>query len=183
MGDHSDPGVTHRTHISIEDLIRMILLLLLTAPSLVTPGRAFHLPEDQGAAHTGTPHTCQASDNHVGLCLEITKCKSVEHILENQITKEKLKFLSKFSCGFTNNIPKICCPIEQNVIHGRGPSPRKSTTRQTTTTTTTKRFRHVEETTKPSKHTRNNINQNDLRFGFGGWAGIKCSSEFCKEPK
>ena len=145
----------------------------------------------------------QASDNQVGLCLEITKCKSVgqqirgnclkndkyysfklwklklkvfifiaEHILENQITKEKLKFLSKFSCGFTNNIPKICCPIEQNVIHGRGPSPRKSTTRQTTTTTTTstttttKRFRHVEETTKPSKHTRNNINQNDLRFGM-----------------
>merc|ERR1711971_822898 len=156
------------------------LLMLL----LVTPGLGFHLPGE--GRLTGTPDTCQASDNQPGQCIEITKCESLENILENQITKEKLKFLSKFSCGFTNNIPKICCPLKQNDIQGRGSNPRveKISTTPTTPTTTTRRFRHVEETTKPNNiHRRNRGNENDLRIGFGGWTGIKCSSEFCREPK
>jgi len=162
----------------------MTPLLLL----LVTPGLGFHLPGDE-RTDTGTPDTCQASDNQPGQCIEITQCEAVENILENQITKEKLKFLSKFSCGFTNNIPKICCPLKQNVIQGRGSDPNTTTPTTTTTTspspsTTTQRFRLVEETTKPNKnHQRNRVNENDLRIGFGGWTGIKCSSEFCREPK
>ena len=85
-------------------------------------------------------------------------------------------------------------------------TPTPTTTKTTTvipSTTTTQRFRHVEETTKPNNiHRRNRVNENDLRIGMGpkyfnfrkglsffcvpgfsGWTGIKCSSEFCREPK
>merc|ERR1711971_415111 len=187
----SDPGVSSHCYMSVIIIMTALLMLLL-----VTPGLGFHLPGE--GRLTGTPDTCQASDNQPGQCIEITKCESLENILENQITKEKLKFLSKFSCGFTNNIPKICCPLKQNDIQGRGSNPRvekisttpttPTTTTRTTTvvpsTTTTRRFRHVEETTKPNNiHRRNRGNENDLRIGFGGWTGIKCSSEFCREPK
>ena len=92
-----------------------------------------------------------------------------EQFLENQITKEKVKFFSKFSCGFTNNIPNICCPLDNNIVAGRTAAtttttPATTTTTTTTTTATTTTFRIVEETTKPSRFRPRN-NDNDLRLG------------------
>ena len=89
--DHSDPGVTHRTHISIEDLITMILLLLLTATSLVTPGRAFHLPEGQGAAHTGTPHTCQVDSSQSSITIK--RCIKLGSAMMNILSQKYISIL------------------------------------------------------------------------------------------
>merc|ERR1739836_305636 len=139
-------------------LLLASLLLLVTHPEVL----GFHLP--------GTSSTsCSAPGHTPGTCVQITECPSIEQFLENQITKEKVKFFSKFSCGFTNNIPNICCPMDNNIVAGRTAA----------TTTTTPTFRIVEETTKPSIFRPRN-NDNDLRLGFNEWRNTKCSSEFCR---
>merc|ERR1719150_3404415 len=138
----------------------LLASLLLLVPHLKVLG--FHLPGSTATSCTAPGHT-------PGTCVQITECPSIEQFLENQITKEKVRFFSKFSCGFTNNIPNICCPLENNIVVGR--------TAATTTTTT---FRIVEETTKPSRFRPRN-NDNDLRLGFNEWRrNTKCSSEFCR---
>merc|ERR1719166_744558 len=117
-----------------------LLLLLGANPGVL----GFHLP--------GTSSTsCSAPGHTPGTCVQITECPSIEQFLENQTTKEKVKFFSKFSCGFTNNIPNICCPMDNNIVAGRTAAtttttPTTTTTTKTTTATTTT-FRIVEETT------------------------------------
>merc|ERR1712039_208820 len=116
------------------------LLLLVAHPGVLS----FHLP--------GTSSTsCSAPGHTPGTCVQITECPSIEQFLGNQITKEKVKFFSKFSCGFTNNIPNICCPLDNNIVAGRTAATTTTTTRTTTTTATTTTFRIVEETTKPGR--------------------------------
>ena len=81
---------------------------------------------------------------------------------EKPITKEKIKFLQLSTCGFANDVPKICCPIDTRSISVRRtitttPTTTISTTTTTqTTTTTTELFRITEETTKhdPATSTR-----------------------------
>merc|ERR1712223_2311929 len=155
-------------------LLVSLLLLVLPHPGVL----GFHLP--------GTSSTsCTAPGHAPGTCVQITDCPSIEQFLENQITKEKVKFFSKFSCGFTNNIPNICCPLDNNIVAGRTAAtttttPATTTTTTTTTTATTTTFRIVEETTKPSRFRPRN-NDNDLRLGFNEWRrNTKCSSEFCR---
>merc|ERR1712241_57684 len=139
-------------------LLLASLLLLVVHPGVF----GFHLP--------GTSSTsCSAPGHTPGTCVQITECPSIEQFLENQITKEKVKFFSKFSCGFTNNIPNICCPMDNNIVASRTAAtttttPATTTTKTTTTTATTTTFRIVEETTKPSRFRPRN-NENDLRLG------------------
>merc|ERR1712186_159807 len=126
--------------------VLLVSLLLLSAHPGVL---GFHLP---GSTST----SCSAPSHTPGTCVQITECPSIEQFLENQITKEKVKFFSKFSCGFTNNIPNICCPLDNNIVVGRTAAtttttPATTTTTTTTTTTATTTFRIVEETTKPSR--------------------------------
>merc|ERR1711884_413961 len=147
-------------------LLLASLLLLVAHPGVL----GFQLP--------GTSSTsCSAPGRTPGTCVQITECPSIEQFLENQITKEKVKFFSKFSCGFTNNIPNICCPMDNNIVASRTAA--TTTTTPATTTTTTATFRIVEETTKPSRFRPRN-NDNDLRLGFNEWRNTKCSSEFCR---
>jgi len=145
---------------------------------LVTFTESFHLPG------TKTNTGCVAMDNKAGHCVAISECRTVENILGQQTTKEKLKFLAKFSCGFTNNNPKICCPLDITLT-GRNsdpvPTTEKVSNEFTTPSTTTQRFRLVEETTKPNK-IKSRTNDNDLRVGFSEWGvKVKCTSEFCDE--
>jgi len=120
-------------------------------------------------------------DNKPGHCVAISECRAVENILEQQTTKEKLKFLAKFSCGFTNNNPKICCPLDITIT-GRNSDPPPPTEKVSTEFfTSTPGFRLVEETTKPNK-IKSRTNDNDLRVGFSEWGiKVKCTSEFCDE--
>merc|ERR1712020_99038 len=124
-------------------LLLASLLLLVPNPGVL----GFHLP---GISST----SCSAPGHTPGTCMQITECPSIEQFLENQITKEKVKFFSKFSCGFTNNIPNICCPTDNNIVAGRAAATTTTTPTTTTktTTATTTTFRIVEETTKPSRY-------------------------------
>ena len=76
-----------------------------------------------------------------------------------------MKFLSQYSCGFTTNIPNVCCPLEQNLIGRVAPSSSTSSTTPSTTSSTTSSFRLIEETTKPNKRINSRGNDNDLRVG------------------
>merc|ERR1711902_169052 len=86
-------------------LLLASLLLLMAHPGVL----GFHLPGTSSTSCTAPGHT-------PGTCVQITECPSIEQFLENQITKEKVKFFSKFSCGFTNNIPNICCPMDNKIV-------------------------------------------------------------------
>merc|ERR1712186_81496 len=102
------------------------LLILVAHPGVL----GFHLP---GSTST----SCSAPGHTPGTCVQITECPSIEQFLEDQITKENVKFFSKFSCGFTNNIPNICCPLDNNIVAGRTAATTTTTPTTTTATTTT----------------------------------------------
>ena len=50
--------------------------------------------------------------NEEGKCVQITECKTLADILGKPISKENISYLTKSGCGFENQIPKICCPVE-----------------------------------------------------------------------
>ena len=92
---------------------------------------------------------------------------------EKPITKEKIKFLQLSTCGFANDVPKICCPIDTRSISRRTikatttiTTVSTSTTSTTTTpSTTTNRLRITEETTRHNPHTQSSAIGNNLRRG------------------
>ena len=85
-----------------------------------------------------------------------------EKYLEDVTAKEKLKFLSKYSCGFTNNVPNICCPLDIDIV-GRAA---EATSRPSSpsSSTSSSGVNLVEEITE-SNFVQPSISDNDLRIG------------------
>ena len=116
-----------------------------------------------------------------------------ERYLEDVTAKEKLKFLSKYSCGFTNNVPNICCPLDSGIV-GRAAETTSRPASPSSSTPSSSGVRLVEEVTE-SNFVQPSLSDNDLRIGesnirerkayqdffpgFNEWTPIKCSTEFC----
>ena len=66
----------------------------------------FHLP----TAKEG--FKCKIDKNYDGKCVQITECETLADILGKPMSKENISYLTKSGCGFDNQIPKICCPVE-----------------------------------------------------------------------
>merc|ERR1712130_21932 len=164
---------------------RVEQLVMIAMLTLAGTGTCFYLPN----RNKNVESDCLSQDNKPGVCTKITNCETLGDFFEKPITKEKRNFLESFTCGFANDVPKICCPIDTRSISVRRtitttPTTTISTTATTQTTTTTESFRITEETTKhdPATSTRN-LGTN-LRRGFNEWgftSNKMCSSEFCKE--
>merc|ERR1712115_663322 len=141
--------------------------------TLAGTGSSFFLPN----RNKNVESDCLSQDNKPGVCTKITNCQTLGDFFEKPITKEKRNFLESFTCGFANDVPKICCPIDTRSI-----SVRRTIT--TTPTTTTEPFRITEETTKHDPETSTRDLATNLRRGFNEWgvtSNKMCSSEFCKE--
>merc|ERR1712012_665404 len=158
-------------------LIRKTIMsyILTTLFTVAAVCQGFHLPNLVGE------EDCISINNSPGQCIQITNCQKMATMLESQNSKEKVQFLTEFSCGFTNNVPNICCPLDQTVL-GRAAvtSPPSTTSSTTSSSTTTTSFRLIEETTSTNKKIRSRGSDNDLRIGFNEW-DVKCTSEFCDE--
>merc|ERR1712024_127895 len=161
-------------------------LLMVAMLTLAGTGTCFYLPN----RNKNVESDCLSQDNKPGVCTEITNCQTLGDFFEKPITKEKRNFLESFTCGFANDVPKICCPIDTRSISVRRtitttPTTTISTTATTqTTTTTTESFRITEETTKHDPATSTRHLGTNLRRGFNEWgvtSNKMCSSEFCKE--
>merc|ERR1712149_69832 len=128
--------------------------------TLAGTGSCFFLPN----INKNVESDCLSQDNKPGVCTKITNCQTLGDFFEKPITKEKRKFLESFTCGFANDVPKICCPIDTRSISVR----RTITTTPTTTvpTTTTEPFRITEETTKHDPETSTRDLATNLRRGF-----------------
>merc|ERR1711978_119583 len=106
---------------------------------------SFYLPSSNNVKSD-----CTSADESPGVCTEITSCKSLGDFWEKPITKEKIKFLQLSTCGFANDVPKICCPIDTRSISRRTVKATTTittvpTTTTTQATTTTEPFRITEE--------------------------------------
>ena len=73
---------------------------------MITLCASFHLP----TAKEGV--TCKTAKNEEGKCVQITECESLANILGKPLGKENIKYFKKLGCGFDNQIPKICCPVQ-----------------------------------------------------------------------
>merc|ERR1712098_628401 len=98
---HFHSKVTRKT------IMSYILTTLFTVAAVC---QGFHLPNLVGE------EDCISINNSPGQCIQITNCQKMATMLESQNSKEKVQFLSEFSCGFTNNVPNICCPYDQTVL-------------------------------------------------------------------
>merc|ERR1711997_1284748 len=162
---------------------QLVMIAMLTLAGTRT---CFYLPN----MNRNVESDCLSQDNKPGVCTKITNCQTLGDFFEKPITKEKRKFLESFTCGFANDLPKICCPIDTRSISVRRTitttptTTISSTTTTQTTTTTTQLFRITEETTKPDPATSTRDLGTNLRRGFNEWgvpSNKMCSSEFCKE--
>jgi len=154
------------------------------------PVASFFLP----SSNNNVERDCTTPDKSPGSCREITDCQTLGDFWQKPITKEKRKFLEVSTCGFANDVPKICCPIDTRpriitptTIRPTTPtSTTTTTTRPPTTSTTTASspsFSIPEETTPssdPFPQSRGG-GSNLRRRGFSEWGIGKCSTEFCKE--
>merc|ERR1712130_148214 len=164
---------------------RVEQLVMIAMLTLAGTGTCFYLPN----RNKNVESDCLSQDNKPGVCTKITNCETLGDFFEKPITKEKRKFLENFTCGFANDVPKICCPIDTRSISVRRtitttPTTTVRTTTTTQTTTTTEPFRITEETTKHDPETSTRDLATNLRRGFNEWgvtSNKMCSSEFCKE--
>merc|ERR1712024_152218 len=160
-------------------------LLMMAMLTLAGTGTCFYLPN----RNKNVESDCLSQDNKPGVCTKITNCQTLGDFFEKPITKEKRNFLETFTCGFANDFPKICCPIDTRSISVRRTITTTSTTTvptttTTQTTTTTEPFRITEETTKHDPESSTRDLGTNLRRGFNEWgvtSNKMCTSEFCKE--
>jgi len=93
---------------------------------------SFHLPAIKEGVR------CSTFRNEEGTCLQITECETLADILGKPMSKENISYLMRSGCGFENQIPKICCPVETfpttTQREGASEEPEKTTTDIPTTT-------------------------------------------------
>jgi len=136
----------------------LLMVVILTLGASVT---SFFLPNNNNSLDSD----CLSQDNNPGVCTEITSCQSLGDFFEKPITKEKRKFLEVSTCGFANDVPKICCPIDTRNLSNRRTIKTATTTTTPTTTPTTTNFRITEETTEHNPFTQPSEIGNSLRRG------------------
>merc|ERR1712038_1748761 len=146
---------------------RVEQLVMIAMLTLAGTGTCFYLPN----RNRNVESDCLSQNNKPGVCTKITNCQTLGDFFGKPITKEKRKFLESFTCGFANDVPKICCPIDTRSISVRRtitttPTTTISTTATTQTTTTTEPFRITEETTKHDSETSTRDLATNLRRGF-----------------
>ena len=95
---------------------------------MIILSQCFHLPKPKTAV------TCKTAENEDGKCLEITECKSLADFLEKPMNKAKIVFLKQSTCGFQNELPKICCPEIKIQVKTVDTQVDESTTTETITT-------------------------------------------------
>merc|ERR1719205_562009 len=74
--------------------------------SVIALCTSFHLPATKEGVR------CITIRNEEGTCVQITECNTLPDILGKPMSKENVSYLTKSGCGFDNQIPKICCPVE-----------------------------------------------------------------------
>jgi len=74
--------------------------------SVIALCTSFHLPATKEAVR------CKTDRHEEGTCVQITECETLADILGRPMSKENISYLTKSGCGFENQIPKICCPVE-----------------------------------------------------------------------
>ena len=73
--------------------------------------------------------------NEEGKCVQITECETLADILGKPMSKENISYLTKSGCGFDNQIPKICCPVEPFQTTTKSKEAQEETTTDIPTTT------------------------------------------------
>lgn len=101
-------------------MVKVSLLLLATALSLTEATRlvkrqsfSFEFPEDDG---------CTTPRNEPGTCIELARCPDLQSVRD-------YNFLRRYICGFSRNVPLLCCPSRQTQ---RPPTQRPPTQRPPT---------------------------------------------------
>ena len=102
------------------------MLTALVFCSVIALSTSFHLPATKDGIR------CMTIRNEEGKCVQITECKTLADILGKPMSKENISYLTKSGCGFDNQIPKICCPVE--TFQTTTKSEEASETREETTT-------------------------------------------------
>merc|ERR1711971_148281 len=99
--------------------------------SVIALCTSFHLPATKEGVR------CSTIKNEEGTCVQITECETLADILGKPMSKENISYLTKSGCGFDNQIPKICCPVEPFEITAKQEEASESQEETTTDTLNT----------------------------------------------
>ena len=89
-------------------MLNMNTALILTILVGVISG--FYLP------NTKEGPGCKTAAKEEGRCVQVTNCDSLDQLFGQTMSKEKMSFLKNSGCGFDNEIPKICCPVNTDIV-------------------------------------------------------------------
>ena len=126
----------------------------------------FYLP------NTKEGHECKTAAKEKGRCVQVTNCDSLDQLFGQTMSKEKMSFLKNSGCGFDNDIPKICCPVNTDIVINNS----------------SEGFDAIEQTTDNPTTTINVSGEFDFnsRDGFSSeWPDFNsedCQGENCMEP-
>ncbi|CAO1427631.1 unnamed protein product [Diamesa serratosioi] len=66
---------------------------------------------DQGLSQNGQ---CRTPYNLAGQCVAIRSCSSILNLIQGPLTSQSRYFLQLSQCGFQNNQPLVCCPLQNS---------------------------------------------------------------------